>query len=97
MHYAFSERGTKMFNFGLLFLHGFSSKNHEILHKAVLTAQECEDYFFWKKWKSWEKKTVWGVCSSQDWSQIKKTRQNKSFFRQKAHFEHTSKNSKKMG
>ena len=40
-----------MFNFELLFLHGFSSKNREILHKAVLTPQEYEDYFFWKKIK----------------------------------------------
>ena len=38
-----------MFNFELLFLHGFSSKNREILHKAVLTPQEYEDYFFLKK------------------------------------------------
>ena len=30
----------KMFNFELLFLHGFSLKNREILHKAVLTPQE---------------------------------------------------------
>ena len=45
-----------MFNFELLFLHGFSSKNREILHKAVLTPQEYEDYFFWKKKN---KKKVW--------------------------------------
>ena len=37
-----------MFNFELLFLHGFSSKNREILHKAVLTPQEYEDYFLEK-------------------------------------------------
>ena len=41
-----------MFNFELLFLHGFSSKNREILHKAVLTPQEYEDYFFGKKIKT---------------------------------------------
>ena len=40
-----------MFNFELLFLHGFSSKNREILHKAVLNPQEYVDYFFWKKIK----------------------------------------------
>ena len=38
-----------MFNFELLFLHGFSSKNCEILNKAVLTPQEYNDYFFGKK------------------------------------------------
>ena len=47
-----------MFNFELLFLHGFSSKNREILHKAVLTPQEYEDYFSWKKIrKKWGKKS----------------------------------------
>ena len=46
---VFGKRGPKMFNFELLFLHGFSSKNREILHKAVLTSQELEDYFFGKK------------------------------------------------
>ena len=45
---VFGKRGPKMFNFELLFLHGFSSKNREILHKAVLTPQEYEDYFFGK-------------------------------------------------
>ena len=62
-----------MFNFELLFLHGFSSKNCEILHKAVLTPQEYEDYFFGQKIKKKmggkSKKPVGGVCSSQDWSQ----------------------------
>jgi len=57
-----------MFNFELLFLHGFSSKNREILHKAGLTPQEFEDYFFWKKIKKKMggkiKKPVGGVCSS---------------------------------
>ena len=37
---VFGKRGPKMFNFKLLFLHGFSSKNCEIWHKAVLTSQE---------------------------------------------------------
>ena len=46
---VFEKRGPKMFNFELLFLHGFSSKNCEILNKAVLTPQEYNDYFFWKK------------------------------------------------
>ena len=36
---VFEKRGPKMFNFELLFLHRFSSKNREILHKAVLTPQ----------------------------------------------------------
>jgi len=62
-----------MFNFELLFLHGFSSKNREILHKAVLTPQEYEDYFFLKKKQEKNvekiKKLVGGVCSSQEWSQ----------------------------
>ena len=70
---VFGKRGPKMFNFELLFLHGFSSKNREILHKAVLTPQEYEDYFFLKKnqEKNVEKikKPVGGVCSSKDWSQ----------------------------
>ena len=54
-----------MFNFELLFLHGFSSKNREILHKAVLTPQEYEDYFFFEKKtkkKMWKKsKNLLGV------------------------------------
>ena len=62
-----------MFNFELLFLHGFSSKNREILHKAVLTPQEYGDYIFGEKIKKkmGEKiqKPVGGVSSSQDWSQ----------------------------
>ena len=40
-----------MSNFQLLFLHGFSSKNCEILNKAVLTPQEYNDDFFWKKYQ----------------------------------------------
>ena len=70
---VFGKRGPKMFNFELLFLHGFSSKNREILHKAVLTPQEYEEFFFWKKnqEKSVEKikKLVGGVSASQEWSQ----------------------------
>ena len=70
---VFEKRGPKMFNFELLFLHGFSSKNCEILNKAVLTPQEYNDYFFWKKKLEKNakkiKKPVGGVCSSQDWSQ----------------------------
>ena len=62
-----------MFNFELLFLHGFSSKNREILHKAVLTPQEYEDYFSWKKIRKKMgekiKKPVGGVSASQEWSQ----------------------------
>ena len=62
-----------MFNFELFFIHGFSSKNCESLHKAVLTPQEYEDYFFWKKIKKKMgeiiQKPVGGVSSSQDWSQ----------------------------
>ena len=62
-----------MFNFELLFRHRFSPKNREILHKAVLTPQEYEDYFFGKKiqkkWGGEIKKPVGGVSSSQDWSQ----------------------------
>ena len=52
----------KMFNFELLLLHGFSSKNREILHKAVLTPQEYEDYLIGKKLiKKWgNQKTCWG-------------------------------------
>ena len=77
-----------MFNFELLFLHGFSSKNREILHKAVLTPQEYEDYFFGKKMKKkiGEKiqKPVGGVSSSQDWSQ--KNPLAKRFFFRKGTF-----------
>ena len=57
-----------MFNFELLFLPGFSSKNLKILHKAVLTPQEYEDYFFGKKLRKKrgknKKKPVGGVCAS---------------------------------
>ena len=57
-----------MFNFELMFLHGFLSNNREILHKAVLTPQKYEDYFFgkkkFKKWGKKSKKPVGGVSSS---------------------------------
>ena len=33
-----------MFNYELLFLRGFSWRNHEILNKAVLTPQEYNDF-----------------------------------------------------
>ena len=46
---VFEKRGPKMFNFELLFLHGFSSKNCEILNKAVLTSHEYNNKFFGKK------------------------------------------------
>ena len=61
---VFGKRGPKMFNFEL----GFSSKNREILHKAVLTPQAYEGYFFGKKIKKKMgekiKKPVGGFCAS---------------------------------
>ena len=52
MHYAFSEKeGQKCLTLNSFFLHGFSSTNREILHKAVLTPQVYEGYFFGKKIK----------------------------------------------
>ena len=58
---VFGKRGPKMFNFELLFLQGFSSKNCEILNKAVLTPQEYNDYFFLEKRSEKNaKKTCWG-------------------------------------
>ena len=77
-----------MFNFELLFLHGFSSKNREILHKAVLTPQEYEDYFFLKKNKKkvWKKsKNLLGVFP-QVKSGLKKTLSQKEFFFRKCTF-----------
>ena len=56
-----------MFNFELMFLHGFLLNNREILHKAVLTPQEYEDYFCGKNTKKNVekiKKPVGGVCAS---------------------------------
>ena len=77
-----------MFNFELLFLHGFSSKNREILHKAVLTPQEYEDYFFLKKNKKkvWKKsKNLLGVFP-QVKSGLKKILSQKEFFFRKCTF-----------
>ena len=78
-----------MFNFELLFLHVFSSKNREILHKAVLTPQEYEDYFFLKKnqEKSVEKikKNLLGVFP-QVKSGLKKILSQKEFFFRKCTF-----------
>ena len=54
-----------MFNFELLFLDGFSSQHRKILHKAVLTPEEYEDYFFWEKIenKFLKSKLVWKETS----------------------------------
>ena len=61
VHHAFSEKeGTKMLNFELLFLQGFSSKNYEILHKDVLTPQEYEYYYKLEKMRKNKKKPVGG-------------------------------------
>ena len=43
------EEKKRAKNVQLLFLHGFSSKNREILHKVVLSPQEYGDYFLLKK------------------------------------------------
>jgi len=72
MHYAFFEKGPKMFNIELLFLDGFSSKHRKILHKVVLTPQEYEDFFGEKLRKHF---------SSQDWSEKKPL--TKNFFDKK--------------
>ena len=78
-----------MFNFELLFLHGFSSKNREILHKAVLTPQEYEDYFFLKKKtkkKMWKKsKNLLGVFVQVKIG-LKKILSQKEFFLRKCTF-----------
>ena len=87
-----------MFNFEFLFLHGFSSKNREILHKAILTPQEYEDYFLEKKLRKnggkIKKKHVGGVPASQDWP--KKTSRQNNFFLEKARCAKTPPNGKKM-
>ena len=87
-----------MFNFELLFLHEFSSKNREILHKAVLTPQEYEDYFFWKKKLGKNgrkiKKTCWG-CFRKSRLVSKKSSRKKNFFLEKALFAETPPRSKK--
>ena len=97
---VFGKRGPKMFNFELLFLHGFSSKNREILHKAVLTPQEFEDYFFGEKKlrKKWGKnqKTCWG-CLFKLRLVSKKSSRKKNFFLESTLFEQTPPSSKKMG
>ena len=97
---VFEKRGPKMFNFELLFLHGFSSKNREIFHKAVLTPQEYEDYFLEKKRlrKKWEKnqKTCWG-CFRKSRVVSKKSSRKKNFFLENALFAETPPSSKKMG
>ena len=49
MHYAFLKKRAKNVQLSAIVSSGFSSKNREILHKAVLTSQEYEDYFFIKK------------------------------------------------
>ena len=88
-----------MFKFELLFLHGFSSKNREILHKAVLTPQEYEDYFFGKNKKKnggKNQKTCWGcLCKLRLVS--KKSSRKKNFFLENALFAQTPPSSKKMG
>ena len=88
-----------MFNFELLFLHGFSSKNREILYKAVLTPQEYKDYFFEKKLrKKWggKSKNLLGVFPQVKIG-LKKSSRKKNFFLEKALFEETLPSSKKMG
>merc|ERR1712208_131132 len=96
---VFGKTEPKMFNFELLFLHGFSSKNHEILHKAVLTPQKYEDYFFGNFFfLNGEKnqKTCWG-CFLKLRLVSKKFSRKKNFFLEKALFEETPPSSKKMG
>ena len=82
-----------------MFLHGFSSKNREILHKAVLTPQKYEDHFFGKKLrKKWGKKSknLLGVFPQVKIG-LKKILSQKDFFLEKAFFEGTPPSSKKMG
>ncbi len=77
-----------MFNFELLFLHGFSSKNREILHKAVSTPQEYENYFFGQKIKKkWgkNKKNLLGVFVQVKIG-LKKILSQKEFFFRKRTF-----------
>ena len=80
-----------MFNFELLFLHGFSSKNCEILNKAGLTPQEYNDYFFLEK--KLEKipkkiKKLLGVFVQVKIG-LKKSLSQKEFFLEKSLFEQT--------
>ena len=75
-----------MFKFELLFLHRFSSKNREILHKAALTPQEYEDFFFEKKTKKkvWKKsKNLLGVFPQVKSGLKKILSQKESFFLEK--------------
>ena len=77
-----------MFNFEILFLQEFSSKNREILHKVVLTPQEYEDYFFEKKTrkKVWKKsKNLLGVFPQVKIG-LKKILSQKEFFFRKGTF-----------
>ena len=78
-----------MSNFELFFLHGFSSKNREIFHKAVLTPQEYEDYFFGKIFlkKNWKKnqKNLLGVFPQVKIG-LKKILSQKEFFFRKCTF-----------
>ena len=88
-----------MFNFELLFLHGFSSKNREILHKAVLTSQELEDYFFGKKLRKKlgkNQKNLLGVFVQVKIG-LKKSSRKKNSFLENALFAQTPPSSKKMG
>ena len=64
----FEKKRAKNVQLSAIVSSGFSSKNREILHKAVLTPQEYEDYFSWKKIRKKMgekiKKPVGGVCAS---------------------------------
>ena len=64
VHYAFSEKeGQKCSTLNSCFSTDFHRKNREILHKAVLTPQEYDDYFFEKKPRKKcgkNQKTCWG-------------------------------------
>ena len=85
-----------MFNFELLFLHGFSSKHRKILHKAVLTLQEYEDFFGREIGKNGGKsKKLVGVFSQVKIS-LKINLLQKNFLN-KILFEKTPPNSKKKG
>ena len=77
-----------MFNFELLFLHEFSSKNCQILNKAVFTPQEYNEYFFWKKMPKQSK--IKSRLISKNPSRKKK------FILEKSLFEQTPPISKKM-
>ena len=96
---VFEKRGPKMFNFELLFLHEFSSKNCEILNKAVFTPQEYNIFFekkIRKKCLKNKKKTCWG-CLFKSRLVSKNPSRKKIFILEKSLFEQTPPNSKKMG